>query len=239
MVYYVKNRKEDMGMQYEIKGGAFPVVVMELEPGETVLTEAGGMSWMSDNMKMDTNMKGGLLKGLGRAMAGESVFLNTYTAEGGKGVLACASSFPGSIIAMDLGPNDAIVAQKSAFLCGSGSLSLSVHLRRSLGVSMFGGEGFVMQKISGPGTVFLEIDGSVEKYKLAPGQAYLVNNGNLAAYTPETKVTLETVKGVKNLFFGGEGLFHVRLAGPGEVYLQTLSAQGVAKSIIPFLPKSN
>jgi uncharacterized protein (TIGR00266 family) len=238
MVQYQK-KLGGSGMQYEIKGGAFPVVVMAVAPGETILTESGGMSWMSANMKMDTNMKGGLFKGLGRAMAGESVFLNTFTAEGGTGMLACASSFPGSIIAMELGPADAIIAQKSAFLCGSGTLSLSVHLKRSFGVSMFGGEGFVMEKIAGPGTVFLEIDGSVEKYRLAPGQTYMANNGNLAAYTPETTVALETVKGMKNIFFGGEGLFHVRLTGPGEIYLQTLTAQNVAKSILPFLPKSN
>lgn len=226
-------------MQHEIKGGAFPVVVMAASPGETILTESGGMSWMSPNMKMDTNMKGGLFGGLGRAMAGETVFLNTYTAEGGTGLLACASSFPGSIITMDLAPGEAVVAQKSAFLCGSGTLTLNVHLKRSFGVSMFGGEGFVMEKITGPVRVFLEIDGSVEKYTLAPGQTYLVNNGNLAAYTPDCTVALETVKGMKNIFFGGEGLFHVRLTGPGTIWLQTLSAQGVAKSIIPFLPKSN
>ena len=226
-------------MQYEIKGGSFPFVVMSLAPGESVITEAGGMSWMSPNMKMDTNMKGGLLGGLGRAFSGETVFLNTYTAEGGAGMLACASSFPGSIMTFELGPGQCIIAQKRSFLCGSSTLQLNVHMRRSLGVSMFGGEGFIMQKITGPGRVFLEIDGSVEKYVLAPGQTYMVNNGNLAAYSPNTTVSLETVKGIKNIFFGGEGLFHVKVTGPGEVYLQSLTAQGVAQAIIPFLPKSN
>jgi uncharacterized protein (AIM24 family) len=177
--------------------------------------------------------------GLGRAFAGDTVFLNTYTPEGGPGMIACASSFPGNIIAMELGAGQCIIAQKGAFLCGSASLQISVHLKRSLGVSMFGGEGFIMQKITGPGMVFLEIDGSVEKYTLAPGQTYMVNNGNLAAYSPNTTVSLETVKGVKNIFFGGEGLFHVKLTGPGEVYLQTLTAQNVARCIIPYLPKDN
>ncbi len=224
-------------MQHEIKGGAFPVVIMALQPGESVVTEAGGMSWMSPNMRMDTNMKGGLMGGLGRAFSGDSVFLNTYTAEGGAGMIACASSFPGTILALDLGPGQCIIAQKGAFLCGSSTVSLTVHLKRSLGVSMFGGEGFIMQKITGPGRVFLEIDGSLEKYVLAPGQTYMVNNGNLAAYSPNVTVSLETVKGIKNIFFGGEGLFHVRLTGPGEVYLQTLTAQNVARSIIPYIPK--
>ncbi len=224
-------------MQHEIKGGAFPVVIMALQPGESVVTEAGGMSWMSPNMRMDTNMKGGLMGGLGRAFSGDSVFLNTYTAEGGAGMIACASSFPGTILSLDLGPGQSIIAQKGAFLCGSSTVSLTVHLRRSLGVSMFGGEGFIMQKIMGPGRVFLEIDGSLEKYVLAPGQTYMVNNGNLAAYSPNVTVSLETVKGIKNIFFGGEGLFHVKLTGPGEVYLQTLTAQNIARSIIPYIPK--
>jgi uncharacterized protein (TIGR00266 family) len=226
-------------MQFEVKGGSFPVVVMAVSPGETVVTEAGGMSWMSPNMKMDTNMKGGLFAGLGRAAVGETVFLNTYTPEGGTGLLACASTFPGAIVTLDLAPGQAIIAQKGAFLCGSGTLSLNVHLKRSFGVSMFGGEGFMMEKITGPGRVFLEVDGSVEKYTLAPGQAYTINPGNIAAYSPSCTVSLETIKGLKNVLFGGEGLFVVRAIGPGDIYLQTMTAQNIAKSIIPFLPKSN
>jgi uncharacterized protein (TIGR00266 family) len=226
-------------MQHEIKGGSFPVVVMALAPGESVVTEAGGMSWMSANMKMDTNMKGGLLGGLSRAVAGESVFLNTYTPEGGPGLLACASTFPGNIIPLDLGPGQSIIAQRGAFLCGSSTVQLSIHMKKSFGASMFGGEGFVMQRISGPGKVFLEIDGSVEKYTLAPGQSYIINTGNLAAYSPSTTFSIETVKGMKNIFFGGEGLFNAKVTGPGEVYIQTLTAQAVARSIMPFLPKGD
>jgi uncharacterized protein (TIGR00266 family) len=226
-------------MQYEIKGGNFPVVIMAVAQGETVVTEAGGMSWMSPNMKMDTNMKGGLLGGISRAFAGESVFLNTYTAEGSPGVLACASSFPGNILSFDLQVGQSIIAQKHAFLCATNAVALSVHLKRSFGVSMFGGEGFVMQKIEGPGRVFLEVDGSVEKYSLQPGQSYIINPGHLAVYTPNVTVSLETVKGLKNIFLGGEGLFVARITGPGDVYLQTMTAQNVAQSIMPFLPKPN
>jgi uncharacterized protein (TIGR00266 family) len=226
-------------MQYEIRGGSFPVVILTLKAGESIITEAGGMSWMSQNMTMSTNMKGGLLGGLGRAISGDTVFLNTYTAEGGDGMVACASSFPGNIMAMELGAGQSIIAQKGAFLCGTSSVQLSVHFRKSLGASMFGGEGFVMQRITGPGMVFLEFDGSIEKYTLAPGQAFMVNNGNVAAFEQSVTMTLETVKGIKNIFFGGENLFHVKLTGPGDIYLQTLTAQNVARCIMPFLPKSN
>ena len=226
-------------MQYEIKGGTLPVVVLKVDPGETIVTESGGMSWMSANMKMDTNMKGGLLGGLSRAFAGDSVFLNTYTAQGGPGVLACASSFPGNILTFDLGPNQAVIAQRGAFLCGSNSVNISVHMRRSIGVTMFGGEGFVLQKIEGPGRVFLEVDGSVEKVVLQPGESYIVDPGHIAAYSPNLTVALETVKGMKNIFLGGEGLFVCRVTGPGELYLQTLTAQNVAQSILPFIPKGN
>lgn len=226
-------------MQYEIKGGMLPVLVMTLSAGESIITEGGGMSWMSPNMRMDTNMKGGLFGGLGRALAGESIFLNTYTAEGGAGLLACASCFPGTILSFDLEAGQSIIAQKHSFLCATGGVTLSMHLRRSFGVGMFGGEGFVMQKIEGPGRVFLEIDGSLEKYTLGPGQSIIVDPGHLAVYTPSVQVQLETVKGFKNIFLGGEGLFLARLTGPGDIYLQTLTAQNVAHSILPYIPKAS
>ncbi len=224
-------------MQHEIKGGTLPVAVLTLSPGESVVTEGGGMSWMSPNLRMDTNLKGGLFGGLTRALAGETVFLNTYTAEGGPGLLACASSFPGTILPIDLPAGGHVIVQKRSFLCGSSTLTLSMHLKRSFGVGMFGGEGFIMQKVEGPGRVFLEIDGSLEKIVLGAGQSIIVDPGHLAAYTPGITVALETVKGFKNIFLGGEGLFVARLSGPGEIYLQTLTAQNVANSILPYLPK--
>jgi uncharacterized protein (TIGR00266 family) len=228
---------EVCAMQYEIKGGLLPVAVMTLAPGESIVTEGGGMSWMSPNMKMDTNMKGGLFGGLSRAFAGESIFLNTYTAEGGPGLIACASCFPGTILTFDLPAGQAIIAQKHSFLCSSSGVTLSMHWKRSIGVGMFGGEGFVMQKIEGPGRVFLEIDGSLEKISLASGQSIIVDPGHLAVYTPSVQVALETVKGFKNILLGGEGLFVARITGPGDIYLQTLTAQNVAGSLLPYLPK--
>jgi uncharacterized protein (AIM24 family) len=152
-------------------------------------------------------------------------------------MIACASSFPGTNLSFDLQAGQSIIAQKHSFLCGSSSVTLSVHLKRSIGVGLFGGEGFVMQKMEGPGRVFLEIDGSCEKYSLMPGQSYIIDPGHLAVYTPNITVALETVKGIKNIFLGGEGLFVARVTGPGDIYLQTLTAQNVAHSIIPYLPK--
>ena len=226
-------------MRYEIKGGGLPVVELYLENGEQAITDAGGMSWMSPNMHMDTNMKGGLLGGLGRALAGDTVFLNTYTPQGGPGMLACASSFPGQILTFDLGPGQCVIAQRGAFLCGSSTLKLSVHMRRSLGMMMFGGEGFVLQRIEGPGRVFLEIDGSVEKRVLQAGEGLIVDPGNIAAYSPNLTVSLETIKGFKNIFLGGEGLFICQVSGPGELYLQTITAQRMAAAILHYIPKSN
>lgn len=226
-------------MQYEIKGEGLPVVVVTLGQGEQIVTESGGMSWMSGNLLMETNMKGGLLGGLSRALAGDTVFLNTYTAQGGPGFLACASSFPGQILTFDLGPGQSVIAQRGAFLCGSPTLKLSVHMRRSLGMMMFGGEGFVLERIEGPGRVFLEVDGSVEKLVLQPGQTMIVDPGHIAAYSPNLTVSLETVKGFKNIFLGGEGLFICRVTGPGELFLQTLTASKMAAAILPFIPKSS
>jgi uncharacterized protein (TIGR00266 family) len=226
-------------MEYQIHGGQLPVVIMTLAPGEKVVTEAGGMSWMSTNMKMDTNMKGGLMAGLGRAMSGESVFLNTYEAQGGPGLLACASSFPGCILAFDLAAGESIGAQKGAFLAGSASVTLSVALRKKISVGLLGGEGFVLQKIEGPGKVFLEIDGSYVKYSLKPGEQLIIDPGHMAVESPSVQTEIQMVKGFKNVFLGGEGLFLAKLTGPGDVWLQTITAANVAKCIIPFIPKSN
>jgi uncharacterized protein (TIGR00266 family) len=226
-------------MEYQIHGGQLPVVIMTLAPGERAVTEAGGMSWMSTNMKMETAMKGGLKGGLGRALAGDTVFLNTYEAQGGPGILACASSFPGSILAFDLAEGESIIAQKGAFLAGSDTIKLSIALRKKFSVGLLGGEGFVLQRIEGPGKVFLEIDGSYIKYSLKEGEQLIIDPGHMAVQSPTVQTELETVKGFKNVFLGGEGLFVAKLTGPGDVWLQTLTAANMARSIIPFIPKSN
>ncbi len=222
-------------MNYEIKGTPLPVVIMTLEAGETVKTEKGAMSWMTPNMKMATNAGGGVGKALGRMFSGESMFQNTYTAEGGPGLLACASSFPGEILAFEINANTTIIAQKSAFLASSNGVEMSVHFQKKAGAGFVGGEGFILQKYTGNGMVFLEIDGAVQEYNLAPGQSLIVDTGNLAAMESTVTVDVQTVKGVGNALLGGEGFFNTVVTGPGKVWLQTLPKRVVAGAVAPYI----
>ncbi len=226
-------------MNYRIEGGNLPVVICELESGEKMITEKGAMSWMSANMKMETNTGGGIGKGIARMFSGESLFMNTYTAEGGPGQIAFASSFPGEIKAVEITPGKTIIAQKQAFLASTAGVDLSVHFQKKLGSGFFGGEGFIMQKISGSGIVFLEIDGSVIERDLAPGEQLIVDTGYLAMMDETCTMDVQTVKGVTNMLFGGEGLFNTVIPGPGHVMLQTMPAMGIAQALIPFLPTGN
>lgn len=218
-------------MHYEIKGDSLPVVLCNLNAGETIVSESGAMGWMSDNILMDTNMKGGLLGGIGRAFSGESIFLNTFTCNHGSGLIAFPSSFPGKIIARKLFPGEIIICQKGAFLAGETSVKLETFFRKKLGAGFFGGEGFILQKITGPGLVFLEFDGHVEEYTLDMGQKLKVDTGNVAMFDGSVDFNVEMVKGFKNIFFGGEGLFLSTLRGPGKVYLQTMPIQNLAGQI--------
>lgn len=215
-------------MKYSIKGDSLPVVICDLNPGESLVTEAGAMGWMSDNFNMDTNMKGGLFGGIARAFSGESIFLNTYTCINRPGFIAFPSSFPGKIIARNLAPGETIICQKGAFLAGEPSVKLEVFFRKKLGAGFFGGEGFILQRITGPGMVFLEFDGYVEEYTLAPGEVIKVDTGNVAMFDSSVAFDVETLKGFKNILFGGEGLFLTVLRGPGSVYLQTMPIQNLA-----------
>ena len=223
-------------MEFEIQGGTMPAAVCKLQPGESVYTESGGMGWMTGNIEMSTNMEGGLFAGMARKMAGESMFLTTYTCKSGLGTIAFPSSFPGSILAFDLVPGQSLICQKKAFLAAEKSVQLEVYLRKNIGVGFLGGEGFIMEKVTGPGKVFLEIDGSAIRQSLQPGEMLKVDPGHIAVLTPSINVEIGMVKGFKNVLFGGEGLFLADLRGPGEVWLQTITAQNVAKCIIPFIP---
>ena len=217
-------------MNYQIHGTPMPVVVVELEPGEKMITEGGAMSWMSPNMQMETSA-GGIGKAFGRMFSGEKMFQNIYTAVGGKGMISFASSFPGAIVALEVTPDHPIIAQKSAFLACTEGVELSVHFQKKLGVGFFGGEGFIMQKISGRGFVFLEIDGSTMNYELAPGQKLIVDTGYLAMCDESVDIDIQSVKGAKNVLFGGEGLFNTVLTGPGKVTLQTMPASKFASVV--------
>jgi len=225
-------------MKYEIKGDSLPVVICHLEAGETMITEGGGMSWMSTNIQMQTSSNGGVGKALGRMFSGEAIFQNNYTAQGGPGMIAFASSFPGSIRAFEISPGNELICQKGVFLAGESSVQLSMFFNKKIGSGLFGGEGFIMQKLSGYGTVFGEFDGYIEEYELAPGQQIVVDTGHLAAMTASCNMEIKTVPGMKNKFLGGEGLFNTVVTGPGRVWLQTMPLSNVAGVLRPYFPSN-
>ena len=222
-------------MKYEIQGGNLPVVICTVEDGETIITESGGMSWMSPNIEMSTTGGGGVGKMFGRLFAGEHLFQNRYTAHGG-GMIAFASSFPGAIRAVEIAPGREVVVQKSAFLASQEGVELSVFFQKKAGAGFFGGEGFIMQKLSGSGTAFLEFDGSTVEYDLSDGQQMLVSTGHIAMMDATCKMDVQAVKGVKNVLFGGEGLFNTVITGPGHVVLQTMPLAKFANQLVPYLP---
>ena len=224
-------------MRYRIEGGSLPVVTIELGRGESIYTQSGGMSWMDDGIAMDTNLRGGLLGGLGRMFTGESLFMATYTAQRDGQQIALASTFPGSILVLEVRPGQEYICQKSAFLCATPGVQLSVEFTRSLGGGLFGGEGFMLQRLSGTGLVFLEVDGHAVERELAAGERIKVDTGNVAVFDARVGYTVEMVRGFKNLLFGGEGLFLTVLQGPGKVWMQTISMPEFAGRMIPYLPK--
>lgn len=226
-------------MQYEIKGETLPVVICKLEAGETMITEGGGMAWMSPNMKMETGSNGGAKKALGRMFAGEALFQNRYTATGGKGLIAFASSFPGSIRAFDIAPGNEIICQKGVFLAAEEGVELSVHFNKKLGAGFFGGEGFIMQRISGNGMMFGEFDGHVVEYELKEGQQLIVDTSHMAAMSATCTMDIKSVPGMKNMLLGGEGLFNTTITGPGHVWLQTMPLPNVAGVLRPYMPTGN
>ena len=225
-------------MTYEIKGESFPVVVCQLRSGEQMRTEKGSMVWMSPNMKMETS-GGGVGKMFSRAFSGESMFQNIYTAQGGDGLIAFGSSFPGRIMALEIAPGREMVMQKNAFLASEMGVELSTHFNKKASTGFFGGEGFIMQKLSGQGTVFVELDGELVEYELGPGQQMVVDTGNVAGFEATVNISVESVKGFKNKMLGGEGFFNTILTGPGKIWLQTMSIENVANAIRPFIPTGN
>lgn len=224
-------------MRYRIEGEPFAVVICDVEPGEMLITESGAMSWMSPNMKMET-VGGGVGKMFGRMFTGEAAFQNHYTAQGGPGQIAFASSFPGSIRAVQITPDNPIIVQKKAFLASEAGVTLSVHFQKKLGAGFFGGEGFIMQKLSGNGIAFIEIDGHAVEYELAAGQQMIVDTGYLAAMSATCSIDVVTVPGIKNALFGGEGVFNTVVKGPGKVTLQTMPINALAGTLQEYFPNS-
>lgn len=223
-------------LKYEIEGGSLPIVTCYPEAGQTLCTERGSMSWMSANMRMATNA-GSFKKALGRLFSGESIFLNEYTAQGGPGVITFSSSFPGRIIPYEVTPGNSIIVQKKGFLAMEKGLDLSIYFQKRFGSGFFGGEGFIMQKVSGQGLVFIEIDGFCKEVELKAGETIVVSTGHLAAMTESCSMDIEMVHGAKNIFFGGEGLFNTVITGPGKVYLQSMPIPDVAAEISVYLPQ--
>lgn len=223
-------------MQYQILGDTLPVVICTLEAGEQMITERGSMAWMSSNMKMDTSTNGGLGKAFGRMFSGEAMFQNIFTAQGSTGQIAFASSFPGSIKAFQINPGEEYIFQKKTFLASTSDVELSVHFHKKVASGLFGGEGFILQKVSGNGIAFAEFDGHVVEYDLQPGQQLIIDSGYLAAMTASCSMDIQTVPGLKNVVFGGEGLFNTVVTGPGHVWLQTMPINSVAGALRPYIP---
>ena len=224
-------------MQYEIKGGAFPVVECRLKDGEQMITERGSMVWMTPNMLMETR-GGGFGKMFSRALSGEAMFQNVYTAKG-DAMITFGSSFPGSIVPLAIEPGSEMILQKSAFLAAEAGVELSVHFHKRFSTGFFGGEGFVMQRLSGRGMAFVEIDGAMVEYELQPGEKLVVDTGNVAGFSTEVQMEIVQVPGLKNKLFGGEGIFNTVLTGPGRVWLQTMPISSIAASVAGYIPTGN
>lgn len=226
-------------MRYDIKGTTLQTLDLLLSQGESIFTESGGMAWMKGDIHMETNTRGGLLKGLARSLAGESLFLTNYTCRSGEALITFTPEAPGSIIPVSLKANESRICQKDAFMVAQESVTLEVHFRRKLGAGIFGGEGFILQKLTGPGMAWVEIAGEVREYELGPGETMQVDPGHLAMYEPSVNYDITRVKGVKNIFFGGEGLFLANLTGPGKVWLQSLPLANLASALSRYIVTSS
>lgn len=225
-------------MEYKITGSVMESVDIHLKRGEAVYTESGGMAWMRGSIKMDTTTRGGVMSGLGRMLSGESLFLTTYTCESPDGLITFTPEVPGKIIDMTLNAGQSMICQKDAFMCAEDSVGLEMHFRKKLGAGLFGGEGFILQKVTGPGVVFIEVPGEVREYVLSAGEKISVDPGHIAMFEPTVDYDIERVKGVRNVFFGGEGLFLATLKGPGKIWLQSLPLSNLAAKLSRYMPSS-
>ncbi len=223
-------------MRYEIKGTMLPSVDVYLDAGESVYTESGGMAWMKGDIEMKTSTRGGLLAGLGRSLAGESLFMTTYACKSGTGMVTFTPEAPGRIMVFELEAGQSLICQKDAFMTAQETVKLEMHFRKRLGAGLFGGEGFILQKVTGPGVVFLEISGDVREYALEAGEVIKVDPGHIALYEPSVDYDISAVRGLKNVLFAGEGLFLATLKGPGKVWLQSMPISNLAAKIRKYIP---
>ncbi len=223
-------------MKYQIFGTLMQSLDIYLGPGESIFSESGGMAWMRGDVEMNTNTRGGLMAGLGRALSGESLFMTTYTCKSGEALVVFTPEAPGKVMPMMLAPGQSLICQKDSFMCAQESVTLEMHFRKRLGAGLFGGEGFILQKVTGPGVAFLELPGDVREYTLAPGQTMKVDPGHIAFFEPTVNYDITTVKGLKNILFAGEGLFLATLTGPGKVWLQTMPLANLAAKLARYMP---
>jgi len=228
-----------MALEYQIKGEGLPYLEIALKPGEIIYSETGAMSWMSNNVEMKTRSGGGLGKMFKRALSGESLFITDFSLKkGDRGLLAFASEFPGRIIARELKDGETIIAQKDAFMCAEKSVDLDIFFQKKFSAGLFGGEGFIMEKLTGPGLVFFELDGDIVEHELADGEELLVDTGHVALLESSVSFNVKMMKGFKNILFGGEGLFLATLKGPGKVWLQSMPMKNLALKMLQYLPRT-
>jgi uncharacterized protein (TIGR00266 family) len=224
-------------MQYRIEGTTLPVVTITLSPGQRIYSSSGGMSWMTQDVEMETNTGGGLGKMFKRALSGESLFVVDYYVDRGVGEVAFSAEFPGNIIDLDLAGGQSVIVQKDSFLCAEKSVELDLHFRKRLGAGLFGGEGFMLQRLTGPGKAFVNFDGEILVKDLKPGELLRVDTGHVAMFEPTVDFDVEVVRGFKNILLGGEGLFLATLRGPGKAYLQTMPMNKLAQKVAQYMPQ--
>ena len=235
--------KSRAGLQYHILGTVQQTVAVNVQPNQAIFSDAGAMSWMTASMQMKTNTGGGALGGLGgmlkRAVSGATAFIIDYAATGEAGQVAFAADFPGKILPFELDQAQSVIMQRHAFICAEKSVGLDVFFTRKLGVGLFGGEGFILQKLTGPGMVFAELDGDAIEYRLEPGQVMKVEPGYVAMFESSVSFDIEMIKGLKNMLFGGEGIFLAKMTGPGRIWLHTLSASKMAHRVVEYIPSNS
>ena len=226
-------------MQHTITGTTMPVLQIGLDPGETIISEPGEFSWMTDNIRLNTTTQTagsrGLFGALGRALAGGGLFMTEYTAQGGPGLVAFAAKVPGSIHQLDVPAGHSYMIHKHGFLCATQGVQLSMGFQRQLGAGLFGGNGFIMQRLSGPCTAFVELGGESVLYDLRPGESIQVHPGHVGMFQDSVNFDITLLRGIKNMFFGGDGLYVARLTGPGKVWLQSMTMPNLAHAIAPYL----
>ena len=224
-------------MRYEVTGTTMQTVSVDLAQGESLYSQTASMAWMTPSIRMDTHTGGGIFAGIRRALAGGGIFITEFTAEG-SGHIAFAPRFPGQIVPVTLTSGQSLICRKETFLCAEKSVELEIAFQQRLGAGFFAGEGFIMQKVTGPGTVFLDLSGEVVEKTLAPGEQLLVHAGHVGMQEPSIEIDIKMMRGFRNVLFGGEGLFLATLTGPGKIWLQSMPIMNLAEEIGRYLPQS-